>query len=94
MGLPSPDEFKHKLTLTGAMIAYIVAAAFSMGVMFAGLMGAKQDIVDDREAAKAFTEQEVGGLRSDWERHNSITEAQREELKKRIEALESYHKEK
>lgn len=92
MGIPSPDEFKEKLHLSGAMIAYIIAASFSMGIMFAGLMGAKQDIVDDKEAAKSYTEQEVGGLRSDWERQNQISKDDRAAQEKRIEALERYHK--
>lgn len=93
MGIPSPDEFKQKLTLTGAAIAYIIGASFSMGIMFAGLMGAKQDIVDDREAAKNFTEQEVGGLRSDWERQNDQSKQERQEITERLKELEKYHKE-
>ena len=92
MGIPSPDEFKTKLTLTGAAIAYIIGASFSMGIMFAGLMGAKQDIVDDKEAAKNYTEQEVGGLRSDWERQNAILKNRDVEMMERIKELEKYHK--
>ena len=94
MSLPTPEEFKNKLHLTGGAIVYIIVASFSMGIMFAGLMGAKQDIVDDRKEGFNFTEQEVGGLRSDWERQNEQTKMEREELLDRIEELEEYHKRK
>ena len=93
MSLPTPEEFKSKLHITGGAIVYIVAVAFSMGLMFASILGAKQDIVDDKKAAKEFTEQEVGGLRSDWERQNNILRNRDAEMIERIKALEEYHKE-
>ena len=53
---------------------------------------------NDRQAVKSaadnrlYTEQEVSGLRSDWERQNAILRERDIELVKRIEALEKYHK--
>lgn len=93
MGISSPEEFKTKMPISGGLLVYIIMASFAMGVMFAGLLGAKQDIVDDKVGAQEFTEQEVGGLRSDWERGNEISKQDREAQLKRIEALEKYHKE-
>lgn len=60
----TPDEFSAKKTITIGFIVWIAAISFSMGMIYARIMDHSKDIGKARE----FAEQEVNGLRADWER--------------------------
>ena len=93
MGMSSPEELKEKRPISMGLVAWAVILAFNLGVIYATILSAQKDIINDAKAAKEYTEQEVGGLRSDWERGNTIAKQDREQHLKRIEDLEAYHKE-
>ena len=62
MGLPS--DFNKQTTVTISLLIWIAGVSFSMGMIY------KSIIDNDKEHVKIeeHIEQEVGGLRSDWER--------------------------
>lgn len=88
-----PDEFKEKKTLSFGLVAWAVVIAFNLGVLYATMLSTKEDVMSNKKAAKEYVEQEVGGLRSDWERQNDQAERERKELREDISELEKYHKE-
>jgi len=88
----SIEEFKHKMPLTIGAIVWIAAISFSMGMLYSDNMNMAKKIITDKKDARDYTEQEVGGLRSDWERHNEILKESEEQVLKRIDELEKYHK--
>lgn len=67
-------ELNNKINISLAALAMIVCAAFSIGVFSVGIVGLNGKIVD-----------EVGGLRSDWERENKAVQEKFEALNKRID---------
>lgn len=76
--MTTPDEFSKKQTVTIGLIVWVAAISFSMGMIYARIVDHTKDI----KAARDFTEQEVGGLRADWERD-------RQDKNRRLELLES-----
>lgn len=86
------SEKDKKVTVTIGLIMTLVAAAFFLGTLWEK----NQSLQSEVKGSKDFTEQEVGGLRSDWERHNLIVKEQMEEMradwKKDLENFEKiYH---
>ena len=79
-----PEDFKQKVSVTAGLIVWVGLMCGSMGFLYAQMLHndkqSQQNAIDNR----LYTEQEVGGLRSDWERD-------REQMLKRIEFLEKYH---
>jgi len=67
-------EFNNKINISLVALAMLVTAAFSIGVFSVGILGLNGKIVD-----------EVGGLRSDWERENKTINEKIEGLNKRID---------
>lgn len=61
-----PSDFDKKTTVTLGLIIWIAGVSFSMGMIY------KSIIDNDKEhlQIKEYIEQEVGGLRSDWERES------------------------
>lgn len=61
-----PTDFDKKTTVTLGLIIWIAGVSFSMGIIY------KSIIDNDKEhlQIKEYIEQEVGGLRSDWERES------------------------
>jgi len=72
-----PSDFNAKTTVTIGLLIWIAVVSFSMGMIY------KSIIDNDKEhiQIKDYIEQEVGGLRSDWERENK-------EVHRRLEKLE------
>lgn len=72
-----PTDFDKKTTVTLGLIIWIAGVSFSMGMIY------KSIIDNDKEhlQIKEYIQQEVGGLRSDWERENK-------EVHRRLEKLE------
>ena len=62
--MTTPDEFSKKATVTVGLVIWIATISFSMGMLYARITDHTKDI----KAARQYVEQEVGGLRSDWER--------------------------
>lgn len=89
----TPEEFKQKTTISWGLYAFSLFIAFNIGVLYATMLGSRDDIIENKEDSINFTEQEVGGLRSDWERQNTIQAIHDKGVIKRIEDLEKYHKE-
>lgn len=59
-----PDEFSKKATVTVGLVVWIAGISFSMGMLYKG----HQDHTKDIRGAREYTQQEVDGLRADWER--------------------------
>jgi len=75
MGLP--NDFDKTTTVTIGLLIWIATISFSLGMIYA-------KIVDNEKEHTAIREninQEVGGLRADWERENK-------EVHRRLENLE------
>jgi len=89
----SIEEFKQKRPISIGLVAGAVAIAFNIGFIYANMLAADKEIIKNEKSAKEFTEQEVGGLRSDWERQNDLERSRDTELLERINDLEKYHKE-
>ena len=68
MSVPTPAEFSKKATVTVGLIVWIAMISFSMGVLYAKI----QDHTKDIQEARKYVEQEVGGLRADWERDRAL----------------------
>ena len=88
MGIPTPDELRHKLTISwGLAVAYtiiLVLASFSVGKMLDDdhqREELKQHLEEKIINLHQFSLDEVGGLRADWERD-------RADQNKRIEKIE------
>ena len=76
-----------------AMLVAILIFGFQAGYFIHGMISKDREIDQNREIMRElyqraidYTEQEVGGLRSDWERSEK-------EDQRRITELEKYHKE-
>lgn len=75
MGLPR--DFDKQTTVTIGLLIWIAMVSFSMGMIYAKIMDNEQEHI----TIKGYIEQEVGGLRADWERD-------RAEQNRRLELLE------
>lgn len=73
----SPDEFSIKTPVTIGLIIWIAVISFSLGMIYAKII----DNEKEHEHIREFVEQEVSGLRADWERD-------RVEKNRRLEKLE------
>lgn len=92
--MSTPSEFNEKKPMSLGLIAWAVVIAFNLGVLYATMMATREDVADNKKAAKDYVEQEVGGLRSDWERQNDVSRKERSEIREDIKELQQYHKEK
>jgi hypothetical protein len=88
------SEKDKKVTVTIGLIMSLVASAFFLGTIWQR----NQDLRYEVEGSRAYTEQEVLGLRADWERNNKKVEKEFDNFKKEMdikiknhEAI--YHKE-
>lgn len=72
-----PNDFNKQTTVTISLLIWIAGMSFSMGMIYAKFLSNTVEHVSIRE----YVEQEVGGLRSDWERD-------REEQNRRLINLE------
>lgn len=75
MGLP--DDFSKQTTVTISLLIWIAGVSFSMGMIYKSII----DNGEDHTKIREYIEQEVGGLRSDWDRD-------REEQNRRLINLE------
>lgn len=91
--MSQPEEFKEKFKMSWGLYVFSLLLAFNIGILYATMLSSKEDIVNNKKAARDYTEQEVGGLRADWERHNHIIKDEVEDLSSRVKELEEYHKE-
>jgi hypothetical protein len=89
----SVEEFKERKSFSIGFIAGGLAIAFNIGFIYANMLAADKEIIKNAKQAKEYTEQEVGGLRADWERQNAILKLRDAEMAERIKELEEYHKE-
>ena len=89
----TPDEFKEKKVVSFGLVAWAVVIAFNLGVLYATMVATRDDVENNKQAAKDYVEQEVGGLRSDWERQNDQEEKEREEIRESVDKLWEYHRE-
>jgi len=89
----SIEELKEKKSFSIGLLVGSLAIAFNIGFIYANMLAADKEIVKNAEQARLYTEQEVGGLRSDWERQNNILRSRDQEMLERIKELEKYHKE-
>ena len=64
MGVPTPKEFEKSHLVSLGLIIWVAAISFSMGMIYKSIV----DHTDMISKAREFTQQEVDGLRADWER--------------------------
>ena len=88
-----PDEFKKRMSVTWGLAIWALSMAFSMGFIYSNMIANDRQVEKNAVQAHEFTEQEVGGLRADWERGNQQLIRRDNEIIRRIEELEKYHKE-
>jgi hypothetical protein len=55
----TPDELSEKKQVSYGLIIWVGIICFNIGVLYATLLGAKDDIKDNRQSAKNYVEQEV-----------------------------------
>jgi len=78
--MTTPKEFDIRGTFSISLIVSLIVASFVVGGIVSRLLSQEDDI----KASKDYTTQEVGGLRSDWERKN-------DEYERRLQNLEKHH---
>lgn len=59
-----PSDFNKQTTVTISLLIWIAGMSFSMGMIYAKFLSNTVEHTEIRN----YIEQEVGGLRSDWER--------------------------
>lgn len=59
-----PNDFNKQTTVTISLLIWIAGMSFSMGMIYAKFLSN----TDEHISIRSYIEQEVGGLRSDWER--------------------------
>lgn len=59
-----PSDFNKQTTVTMGLIIWIAGMSFSMGMIYAKFIDNEQQHIEINK----YIEQEVSGLRSDWER--------------------------
>jgi len=59
-----PNDFNKQTTVTISLLIWIAGMSFSMGMIYAKFLSNTDEHISIRE----YVEQEVGGLRSDWDR--------------------------
>lgn len=62
-----PSDFDKRTTVTLGLIIWIAGMSFSMGMIYAKFIDNEAQHIEINK----YIEQEVGGLRSDWERDRS-----------------------
>lgn len=59
-----PSDFEKKTTVTITLLVWIAGVSFSMGMIYKSIIDNDKEHVQIRN----YVDQEIGGLRSDWER--------------------------
>lgn len=87
----TPPELEHKAKLSISFLVALVITAFSLGGTITTLIlqvgkidHIENEIEQSKKEAMEYTTQEVGGLRSDWERD-------RADQNKDIDNLQKHH---
>ena len=88
----SIEELKEKKSFSIGVVVAGLAIAFNIGFIYANMLNAEKEIIQNADNARIFTEQKVDGLRSEWERQNNILRLRDQEMLERIKELEKYHK--
>lgn len=65
-------------------VLWYIGIGFIIGGLITKQIDTNEMVINNRESAKEYTEQEVGGLRADWERENK-------EVHRRLNKLENKH---
>lgn len=81
----SIPETSNKVNVSISLIMALAISAFSLGGVVTGLLGLESRITEVQKKSKELVEQEVGGLRSDWERQELIDKERAESINKRID---------
>ena len=84
-----PPELNKKVHTSISLILALVIGAFVLGGMVTKVLNQSDEIeflkryIDHEvQECRIYVEQEVGGLRSDWERRNEVVREQINDLKK------------
>ena len=77
--MTTPDEFSDKKVISIGAIVWVASISFSMGMIYARI----NDHTKDIQGTRLYTEQEVSGLRSDWDRD-------RIQQNERLERMETF----
>lgn len=75
--MTTPKDFDKTTTVTIGALIWVAGMSFSMGMIYAKFIDNEAQHIEINK----YIEQEVGGLRSDWERENT-------EVHRRLEKLE------
>jgi hypothetical protein len=75
-----PGDFNAKTTVTIGLLIWIAGVSFSMGMIYKSIMDNEKEHLQ----IKMFIEQEVGGLRADWERDRAMKENEIEDLNQKV----------
>ena len=59
-----PSDFNKQTTVTISLLIWIAGVSFSMGMIYKSIIDNEKEHI----SIKQYIEQEVGGLRSDWDR--------------------------
>lgn len=65
-------------------VLWYISIGFVIGGLITKQIDTNEMVINNRKSAKEYTEQEVSGLRADWEREN-------EEVHRRLNKLENKH---
>lgn len=76
----TPEELKQKHSISIGFVVWVGVICFSLGTSAASIFGLSNKVDD-----------EVGGLRADWERHNIELEKQLEAINQRIDRKVKNH---
>lgn len=75
-----PSDFNKTTVVSYALIVWVAGISFALGRQFAKI----EDAEKERQDIRNYVEQEVGGLRSDWERDKKIKEQEIRDLNKKV----------
>lgn len=64
----TPKEFDKTVTISLGALVFVACIAFSLGKLFTRNEAMQENQRVQYEELRQYVEQEVGGLRSDWER--------------------------
>lgn len=88
MDVTEVKEFQKQVPMmTVAFIVVIAVIGFFLGYVVAQAQGSDEQL----HTLHDFAIDEVGGLRSDWERQNKVEYERFEKLEERIKKLETKH---
>lgn len=74
--MTTPDEFNKKLPISIGLVVFCCAISFSLGTLYTKIFDQGEELQEVRN----FVEQEVGGLRADWERDRQMQNKRLEKL--------------